>query len=137
MSTQFRGKIIYYTKHKNFGFIAVKGQKKKIYFAGKHVMKGEELNKGDLVKFECDVRNHNIIATNVKKLDKLVEGIIQKYFIDKGYGFIRTIDGDDLFFHIKKCKSKFISEGDRVRFEVAKSKKGLYAVNVEKINDGK
>jgi cold shock protein len=36
---------------------------------------------------------------------------------DKGYGFIRTEAGDDLFVHITQCGDLPLEKGDRVTFE--------------------
>ena len=59
-----------------------------------------------------------------------------KWFNDKkGYGFIESDDGGDVFVHhtsIQGSGFKSISEGERVTFEVEQGDKGPKAVNVVK-----
>jgi CspA family cold shock protein len=60
-----------------------------------------------------------------------------KWFNDKkGYGFIESEDGGDVFVHhtgIQGSGFKSLSEGDRVTFEVEQGNKGPSAVNVVKV----
>ena len=60
-----------------------------------------------------------------------------KWFNDKkGYGFIESEDGGDVFVHhtgIQGSGFKSLSEGDRVTFEVEQGDKGPSAVNVVKV----
>lgn len=57
-----------------------------------------------------------------------------KWFSDKkGYGFITSEDGKDVFVHhtgIKGEGRKTLREGDEVEFEVKQGPKGEQAVNV-------
>ena len=59
-----------------------------------------------------------------------------KWFNDKkGYGFIESDDGGDVFVHhtsIQESGFKSLSEGERVTFEVKQGDKGPNAVNVVK-----
>ncbi len=57
-----------------------------------------------------------------------------KFFNEtKGFGFITDDEtSQDIFVHVSGLISK-IRENDRVSFEVTQGKKGLNAVNVEKI----
>ena len=59
-----------------------------------------------------------------------------KWFNDKkGFGFIESDDGGDVFVHhtsIQGSGFKSISEGERVTFEVEQGDKGPKAVNVVK-----
>ncbi len=53
-----------------------------------------------------------------------------KFFNDsKGFGFITSDDGQEIFVHVSGLIDK-ISQNDQVTFEVAQGKKGLNAVNV-------
>ena len=60
-----------------------------------------------------------------------------KWFSDKkGYGFIESDEGNDVFVHhtdISGSGFKSLNEGDRVTFEVEQGNKGPKAVNVVKV----
>ncbi len=61
------------------------------------------------------------------------EGTVKWFNETKGYGFIAKDDGDDIFVHVSaiaKAGFKTLEEGERVRFDVEKTPKGLAAVNV-------
>ncbi len=57
-----------------------------------------------------------------------------KWFSDaKGYGFIETIDGKDIFVHysaIQRDGFKTLAEGQEVIFEIVDGAKGPQAANV-------
>jgi CspA family cold shock protein len=60
-----------------------------------------------------------------------------KWFNDKkGFGFITTEDGKDVFVHhsaIEGAGFKSLTEGDRVSFEIEQGAKGPSAANVKKL----
>ncbi len=60
-----------------------------------------------------------------------------KWFNDaKGYGFITTDEGQDVFVHFSAIQAegfKSLAEGDAVSFDVTQGSKGLQAVNVVKV----
>ncbi len=58
-----------------------------------------------------------------------MEGIVKFYNEAKGYGFITTDEGGELFVHATGCKEK-IRKDDRVSFEVSEGKKGPNATGV-------
>ena len=67
-----------------------------------------------------------------------MQGVVKKWFDEKGFGFIKPdAGGDDVFLHVTAIKAArlvgHIDEGDRVEFEVAPGKdgKGLKAVNLK------
>lgn len=57
-----------------------------------------------------------------------------KWFNDaKGYGFISTQDGEDVFVHYSAIQGngfRSLAEGARIEFEVVQGPKGLQASNV-------
>ena len=61
-------------------------------------------------------------------------GTIKRVFKDRGYGFIRTPDGQEVFFHrtgLRNARLESLAEGDSVEVEVESSPKGPRAVNIE------
>jgi len=61
-----------------------------------------------------------------------MKGKVKIYFEDKGYGFLITDSGDDLFFHVSDfCHhhSK-INKDVKVLFDTEKTKKGLAAKDI-------
>jgi CspA family cold shock protein len=60
-----------------------------------------------------------------------------KWFNDaKGYGFISTDEGEDIFVHHTEIQGegfKTLAEGDKVEFEVVKGDKGNKAQKVVKL----
>ena len=64
-------------------------------------------------------------------------GIIKWYDTEKGYGFISTNEGNDLFVHHSQIKEngpdKDLREGQSVSFSVEDGQKGPMATNVHKI----
>jgi CspA family cold shock protein len=59
-----------------------------------------------------------------------------KWFNDaKGYGFITSDEGSDVFVHFSAIQGdgfRSLAEGDSVSFDIEKGPKGLQAVNVVK-----
>ena len=69
-------------------------------------------------------------------------GKIIHYNVDRGYGFVRILDGsrEEFFFHINESLYRNIKEGDKVSFTVVKSRNKpgtLCAVDLNLITDGK
>jgi CspA family cold shock protein len=61
------------------------------------------------------------------------DGKVKWFNPRKGYGFIATSDGRDIFVHYSSISSdgyKTLSEGDPVTFDVVEGDKGLRAENV-------
>ena len=61
------------------------------------------------------------------------EGTVKFFNATKGFGFITPANGGpDIFVHVSGLAGD-IRENDRVTYEVQNGKKGLNAVNVQKI----
>ena len=55
-----------------------------------------------------------------------------KFFNDsKGFGFITSESGEDVFVHISALDGLSINEGDNVTFEIVDGKRGKAASNVQ------
>ena len=63
-------------------------------------------------------------------------GTVKWFAEDKGYGFISTENGDDVFVHytgIAGTGQRNLQEGQRVEFEIVKGTKGNQAQDVKVI----
>ena len=61
------------------------------------------------------------------------KGTISRLIADRGFGFIRTEEGQNLFFHrndLQGVAYGSLTEGQEVEFEVTSTPKGPSAVNV-------
>ncbi|MEE8497797.1 MAG: cold shock domain-containing protein [Acidimicrobiia bacterium] len=63
-----------------------------------------------------------------------VTGTVKFFNEDKGFGFITSPDGDDVFVHVSNISSgNTLKEGQSVTYETAPGRKGPEAVNVEAV----
>ncbi len=65
-----------------------------------------------------------------------MRGRVKWFNPEKGYGFISTENGDDVFVHFSAINMegyKTLAEGQMVEFDVVKSERGNQAVNVRKV----
>jgi len=65
--------------------------------------------------------------------DSREAGTVKWFNVTKGFGFITRDQGDDVFVHFRSIRGtghRSLTEGQRVRFEVVESDKGLQAEDV-------
>jgi len=77
------------------------------------------------IKFNNKVRSTQFMTGKVKWFDE-----------KKGFGFISTTDGKDIFVHFSEIQAegfKNLAEGDLVKFDVKDGNRGPQAANVVKI----
>jgi CspA family cold shock protein len=70
------------------------------------------------------------------KEEIMARGKVKWFNAKKGYGFISTTEGKDVFVHYNEIKSegfKTLDEGQEVEFEINSGPKGDHAVNVRKV----
>jgi len=63
-------------------------------------------------------------------------GTVKWFNESKGYGFITSDEGGDVFAHFSSIKAdgfKTLAEGERVSFDVEQGDKGPKAVNIVKL----
>jgi CspA family cold shock protein len=64
----------------------------------------------------------------------LAEGKVKWFNEKKGFGFIESDEGGDVFVHFSAIQGegfKTLYEGQRIRFDIEQGKKGPAAVNVQ------
>ena len=66
----------------------------------------------------------------------MATGTVKFFNNEKGYGFIKRDDGDDVFVHFSNIQGtgyKSLEEGQQVEFDVAPGRKGDEAQNVRAV----
>lgn len=61
------------------------------------------------------------------------QGKVKRLVADRGFGFIETGRGDDLFFHhseVQQATIEQLAEGQQVEYEVGQGRKGPCATQV-------
>ncbi len=66
-------------------------------------------------------------------------GIVKWFDNERGYGFISTNEGNDVFVHHSNIKedgtNKDLYEGESVTFDIIQADKGPSAINVHKLEE--
>lgn len=63
-----------------------------------------------------------------------MEGTVKWFSAEKGYGFIETAEGKDIFVHFSAINAKgfkTLAEGQKVKFDIVSGARGDQAANVE------
>ena len=63
----------------------------------------------------------------------MANGTVKWFSNQKGYGFIQTDNGDDIFVHFSAIQTdgfKTLAQGQEVEFEISEGPKGPQAANV-------
>lgn len=66
----------------------------------------------------------------------MAQGIVKWFSDKKGYGFIESEEGKDVFVHFSAINMpgfKTLAEGDRVTFDLEEGDRGPAAANVSKL----
>lgn len=70
------------------------------------------------------------------RFDLMQKGTVKWFNATKGFGFISTEDGEDVFVHFSAIEGdgfKTLDEGQEVEFEVTQGEKGPQATSVIKL----
>jgi CspA family cold shock protein len=65
--------------------------------------------------------------------DAMASGTVARLVRDRGFGFVRTENGADVFFHkssLQGVEFDSLSEGQAVEFDLGRGEKGTRAENV-------
>ena len=66
-----------------------------------------------------------------------MQGTVKFFNVIKGFGFITTSGGEDIFFHKSNVKDtgfrNILNQGDQVQFEIKEEQKGKRAYNISRI----
>lgn len=88
-----------------------------------------------LVLFILFILQHLIVAPLLQQQqeDDREEGLVKWFNVSKGFGFVTRESGEDVFVHFRSIRGRghrSLQEGQRVRFGVVESSKGLQAEDV-------
>jgi len=75
----------------------------------------------------------NFLSVKARRVLSMANGTVKWFNEKKGYGFIESEDGTDVFVHFSGIKSdgfKTLNDGDKVTFTIEQGQKGPAAVDV-------
>jgi len=67
------------------------------------------------------------------QIEVRMQGTIKRIIRDRGFGFIRSVEGQEVFFHrstLKQLTFDGLKEGEAVEFEMERGEKGPRAISV-------
>ena len=67
-----------------------------------------------------------------------MKGKVKWYDATKGFGFIHTEEGNDIFVHYSGFDNEeyeILEEGEEVEFDISEGRRGPHAVSVKKIEE--
>jgi len=76
------------------------------------------------------------ISVDKKEVKEMANGKVKWFNDSKGFGFITSEDGTDVFVHHTSIQGngfKSLAEGDSVSFDIEQGPKGPKAINVVKL----
>lgn len=91
------------------------------------------LPSGDIVKLVED-KNSTAFEDEGNVID--MQGKVKWFNAEKGYGFIETAEGNDVFVHFSAIQTdgfKTLEEGQSVEFDIVEGARGPQAANVIKL----
>lgn len=142
------GTVSWYDEGKGFGFITPDAGGEDVFVHVRGLSEGLEwLTEGDRVAYDVvqgdrgpQARNLYLVKENAGAAAKRSgptagEGVVARFDVERGFGFITPKDGgDDLFVHVSVLiGTTSLEKGDRVRFSVRQSDRGPQADKVERL----
>jgi cold shock protein len=80
----------------------------------------------------------NSFGWDSKEKECMTQGTVKFYNAVKGFGFITTAEGEDVFFHKSNVKNTgfrdVLVQGDNVQFELKQEMKGKRAYNIVRVS---
>ncbi|MCW2834873.1 MAG: cspA 2 [Nocardioides sp.] len=139
-----RGTVEFYDDGKGIGLIVTDEGKEITVYRRQIAEAGSVLSEGQRVRFEVVLGNRAPELMNVTVIEGAsivpfvgsdglgsTVGTVKWFNDSKGFGFIATEDGEDIFVHFESVDEPGgISEGQRVRFDVVQGDKGPQATRV-------
>jgi CspA family cold shock protein len=82
---------------------------------------------------ESDFRRAPFSSMNTSDLGPVTRGSVQRFDTERGFGFIRGEQGDEVFVHQSAIGATTLRAGDQVEYQVTNGPKGARAEQVRKI----
>ena len=136
------GTVAWYEPGKGYGFATPDGDSTEVFVHSSAIVTGGVLSAGQRVAFLVVEGERGLQAEHVIPLaadaaaprtDDGADGTVAWYDEEKGFGFVTPdAGGEDVFVHVKALAEglTWLTEGDRVAFDVTQSDKGPQARNV-------